>query len=160
MRIKNYKLFESEKSGKSVIIIQIDSRKRSVNLVQVNNWNWSKVNRLIGHNCRLYNALYYYDNEDTLYVDKDFSKKEFDLEIDQSGIYNPADYGFIFTPYDANSPIWGNGVIIGSTDDGVSLRVKSILNDVRKDIIFLEQTGDVVTAWNWDGKEYVKHEHS
>ena len=93
MRIKSSKVFESE--AKSVLVIQIDSRKRTVNLINVTNWNYKKISELIGHGCRLFTSVYYYDNEDTLYTDDEFLIREFDIEIDEEGMYNPADYGFV-----------------------------------------------------------------
>lgn len=156
--IQNWKLFlenldDSEGEVKNINVIQIDSRKRTVNLVRVPDWNWTKITELIGHGCRIYTSVYYYSNEDTLYTDDEFLIRDFDTEVDEVGMYNPADYGFIFIPYSKEYALWGNGVIVGADDEGESEDVKSILNDIRKDVVFIDKS-DGMKAWRWDGNSY------
>lgn len=158
--IQNWKLFienleadSDDEIKKSINVIQIDSRQRTVNLVKVDNWTYNKITELIGHGCRIFTSVYYYPNEDTLYTDDEFLIREFDTEVDDKGMYNPADCGFILIPYSKEYPLWGNAVIVGADDDGESDNVKSILNNIRKDIVFIDKS-EGIKAWRWDGEKY------
>ena len=162
--MKYLKLFEtlmSDETGngyKSINLIKIDSRAKTVNLIKVDNWSYEKIYELIGHGCRFYECPFIYPNEDTLYTDEEFLVKEFDLEIDDNGIYNPVDFGFVLKPFDKNTILFGNGLIIGTDNEVESTSVKSILLDIRKDILFVDKSnGDTsVFAWNDTTNQYTK----
>ena len=157
--IQNWKLFlenfeENSDNNKTINVVQIDSRKRTVNLISVPNWNYEKITELIGHGCRIFASVYYYSNEDTLYTDDEFLIRQFDTEVDEKGMYNPADFGFLFIPYSKEYALWGNGVIVGSDEEGESEDVKTLLNDIRNNIIFIDKSDEDIRAWRWDGNNY------
>ena len=154
-KIISWKKFEalisdSENLQKSVTLIKVDSRKRSVGLVKVDNFNYGNIYDLLGHGCRSYESPFAYNNGDTLYTDEEFLVREFDLEVDEGGMYNPIEFGFVMVPFSMREILWGNGVIIGCDDEGESDDVKGILDDMRKDILFVSRENKILKVWQWN----------
>jgi len=148
-------------TSKSMLVIQINSRKKEVNLIKVDNWNYEKIYDLIGHGCRDFEAPFIFDNGDTLYTDGEFAIKEFPSEVDENGFYYPGDYAFVLLPYSDEFMFLGNAIITGSDDEGGTINVKSILEVIRRSIIFVninrEEGEYEYFKWNYLTNKYEKH---
>lgn len=157
--LNNWNIFENNSRGKSITLIKIDSRKRTVDLILVDNWDYNKISELIGHGCRHFEAPYSFSNNDTLFTDEEFLVRDFDLEIDESGMYDPSKFGFVFLPFSPKTPLWGNGLVIGTDKEGESISVKTPLELIRQKVIFLEKVSDNlsdVKIWQWNGTKYIR----
>ena len=162
--LKTYLSLMEANDSKSLVVIKIDSRKREVNLVKIDDWNYKKIYDLIGHGCRNFEVPFVFDNEDTLYTDGEFAIKEFSSEVDENGFYYPGDYGFILLPYYKKFVFLGNAVITGSNDEGETVSVKSTLELIRREIVFVNinrEEGEY-EYYEWDSlsNKYKKSEHN
>jgi hypothetical protein len=148
----------NENSGKrSIRLIKIDSRKRTVELMLINDFTYDTINELIGHGCRGYEVPIMMENRDALFTDEEFLVKEFDLEVDEAGIYDPSKFGFVFLPFSDRKLLIGNGVIIGSDKNRESDDVRTPLEAIRRGIFFVEKGEKGLsdaTIWQWDGSKY------
>jgi hypothetical protein len=148
----------NENSGKrSIRLIKIDSRKRTVELMLIDDFTYDTINELIGHDCRSYEMPVSFDNGDALFTDEEFLVKEFDLEVDDEGIYDPSNFGFVFTPFSNKKLLLGNGIILGSDKNGESDDTRTPLEVIRRGVLFVEkgeQGLSDATIWQWDGSKY------
>lgn len=157
--LNNWNIFENNSRGKSITLIKIDSRKRTVDLILVDNWDYHKITELIGHGCRHFEAPYSFPNQDTLFTDEEFLVRDFDLEIDEVGMYDPSKFGFVFLPFSPKTPLWGNGLVIGTDKEGESISTKTPLELIRRKVLFLEKVSDNlsdVKIWQWNGTKYIR----
>jgi hypothetical protein len=161
--MKTFKQFEATTVGEGVEfkihlnLIKIDSRNRTVNLMRIQDFNYQMINELIGHGCRSYEMPVMLENRDALFTDEDFLVREFDLEVDENGMYDPSDFGFVFMPFSDRRPLYGNGLIIGSDEEGDSDSVKTPLQTIRQKVFFIEKGNDGLRdakIWQWDGHIY------
>lgn len=101
-------------------VIKIDSLKEEVSVIEIDGSLESIYKEL---NCTMIEAPIVLDNEDTLYVDEE-------------GLFvSEAKGGFMFSIY--HSPLMGNGLIIGSNDEGENVDVQSTLEDIKNKVTFL-----------------------
>ena len=101
-------------------VIKIDSLKEEISIIDINGSLESIYKEL---NCTIVEAPIILDNEDTLYDDEE-------------GLFvSESKGGFMFSIY--HSPLMGNGLIIGSNDEGENVDVKSTLEDIINKVKFL-----------------------
>ena len=97
-------------------VIVIDSAKRQVYEAEISS-NYKDIYPLLGENVHTFACPVQFNESDTLFVDDE-------------GLYNTFEGGFIMS--DWAYPICGNGVIIGSDDEGASTDATMSADDVRK----------------------------
>lgn len=100
--------------------ILIDSATRNVSEVNFDG-DWKSIAPLIG--CQTF-AVVYLNNGDVVYVD------------DEGLLGTPNNF---FELGDIGQPIAGNGLIVGSTDDGDNTDCLSTVNEIRNDVIFMDE---------------------
>ena len=81
--------------------------------------DWQSIHKWIGGNCRMFTTVRLYENNDTLF-------------IDDEGLQNGTIQGFVHKNYD--SPLMGNGILLGTDPQGESVDVKTSVDTVAKDI--------------------------
>lgn len=154
--MKYLKLFETGTRGKSIRIIKIDCRKRSVDLIEEKDWSDEKMYDLIGHNCNFIESPWRDNNGDSLIVDEEFLIKQHGTYIDEKGVYNPNNFGFVFLPWSNKDVILGNGLIIGSDREGDTDSVKTSLADIRQRILFVDkyelEGRETLRIWQWSSE--------
>jgi hypothetical protein len=106
-------------------VIVIDSAKREVYEAEISGTNHRDIYPLLGEGVSTFACPVQFNESDTLFVDDE-------------GLYNEFEGGYIMS--DWAYPICGNGVIIGSNDEGENAPVRMSVDEVRKMV-------------NWVGKE-------
>lgn len=103
--------------------INVENRK----IEEITISSFTDISKEIGNGCGLITAPIIFDNEDTIYVDDE-------------GMFN--DYGGGFMMEDWAYPLVGNGVLLGSNEEGDSVDVKTTKEELEKMIkwVSLEDT--------------------
>lgn len=101
---------------------KINVENRKVEEITISSSN--DISNHIGNGCGLITAPIILDNEDTIYVDDE-------------GMYN--DYGGGFMMEDWAYPLVGNGVLLGSNEEGDSVDVKTTKEELEKMIKWVSQ---------------------
>ncbi len=104
-------------------VIVIDSAKREVRMVEIST-NYKDIYPLLGESVDMFACPVQFNESDTLFVDDE-------------GLYHPFEGGYMMD--DWAYPILGNGVIIGSTDEGESTDVQMSVEDVQKMVRWVDK---------------------
>lgn len=100
--------------------IQINAKLGTLEYVLVGD-NFTDIYPFIGEQCTTFSCPVTFENNDTLYVDDE-------------GLYNDYKYGFAFN--DWSYPILGNGLILGTDDEGNSVDCKFTIEDFKDRLYF------------------------
>lgn len=109
--------------------ILINSANQSVTLVQVG--EYTDIYTHLGNDCTTFACPISFDNEDTLY-------------IDDEGLYHPFDGGFMLK--DWSYPVVGNGLILGTDEEGDSVDCQTTVDDIIAQIVWINK--DVAQNWS------------
>lgn len=99
-------------------VILIDAVNREVKFVEYD--NYKEMYDLL--NCQCFTVATEFENRDAIYVD------------DEGLLCNPQHF---FEYKGAHQPFAGNGLIVGTDDDGESVDAKTDIEEVRKNVRFL-----------------------
>jgi hypothetical protein len=102
--------------------ILINSANQSVTLVKVG--EYTDIYTHLGNDCSLFACPITFENNDTLYVDDE-------------GLYHPFEGGFMLK--DWSYPIVGNGLILGTDDEGDSADCHTTIEDIMAQIVWVSQ---------------------
>ena len=108
--------------------ILINSANQSVTLVKVG--EYTDIYTHLGNDCSSFACPITFDNNDTLYVDDD-------------GLYHSFEGGFMLQ--DWNYPMVGNGLILGSNEEGDSIDCQTTIDDIMAQIVWVSKED----AQNW-----------
>lgn len=103
--------------------IKINSELQTLEYVTLGN-DFRDIYPIIGEFCTLFECPIIFENRDTVYVDEE-------------GLYQGYTKGFIFEGFEYKK-ILGNGLILGSNEDGESEDVKYTIEDLQDKIAFFE----------------------
>jgi hypothetical protein len=93
--------------------------------------NYKEIYTKIGNGCTLFTVPVTFENEDALYVD------------DEGLLHPEIQGGFIMK--DWVRPMVGNGVILGTDDEGESVDCKTTVDEIKAQIQFLSK--DLAEGW-------------
>ena len=115
--------------------IKINSELQTLEFVTLGN-DYKEIYPIIGEKCTMFACPIIFDNDDTMYVDDD-------------GMFQGYKYGFMMR--DWQYPILGNAVILGTDDEGDSVDAKSLIEDFKGELVFVEfknNTYDFIKSFN------------
>jgi len=103
-------------------VIVIDSAKREV--YEANTSDYKDIYTLLGENVNAFACPVQFNDSDGLFVDDE-------------GLYNPFQGGYMFPDWEY--PVCGNGVIVGSDEEGETADVQMSVQDVLNEIIWVDK---------------------
>jgi hypothetical protein len=109
--------------------IKINAELQTIEFVTLGN-DYKEIYPIIGEQCTLFACPITFDNQDTMYVDDE-------------GLFQGYKHGFMMRGWDY--PILGNAVILGTDEEGNSVDAKSLIDDFKGQLVFLEINNDTNT---------------
>jgi len=103
--------------------IFIDVEKRTITAIDMKN-HFEEISKAIG--CNYFCCPITLPNEDTFY-------------LDDEGLLNVRNIKGGFT-YKSSNPLVGNSIILGTDDEGESIDVASLVEDIAKDVVFITES--------------------
>jgi hypothetical protein len=108
---------------KTMKVIVIDSAKRLV--YEATTSTYKDIYALLGENVSCFACPVQFNDSDGLFVDDE-------------GLYNTFEAGYMFPDWEY--PVCGNGVIVGSDDEGETADVRMSVQEVQDSIIWVDKT--------------------
>jgi len=102
--------------------LKINSGTQKIEEVTIK--SWKDIAPEIGNGCEIFTAPIELENMDTLYADDE-------------GLYNSFEGGFMME--DWSYPIVGNGLLVGTNEEGESVNVKTTKEELEKMIIWVSK---------------------
>lgn len=102
--------------------IKINSELQKLEYVTLGD-DYKEIYPIIGEQCTLFACPIYFENKDTMYVDDE-------------GMFQGYKFGFMMSDWDY--PILGNGLILGTNEDGDSIDAQSSIEDFKGELMFVE----------------------
>jgi len=134
--MKFLKLYEE--LGNLISGYKIDSRDRTITMVELEKGDYNQIYDILGYGCRSYECPIYFDNGDTIFTDEEFLVRDMGMIVDTRGLFQPQAYGFYVEGFE-NIKILGNGLMLGSDDRGESTDPKMTLQSLKDRVIFIEK---------------------
>lgn len=104
----------------------IDSENRTITETEIK--NWQEISPKIG--CELF-TIVGMENSDSLYVDDE-------------GLLKPQNNFFLYSEYP--QPLAGNGIVLGTNDEGESVEPKISLDELKSKITFMNRAQAYIWA--------------
>jgi hypothetical protein len=101
----------------------INAENRTVTEVRLGK-DYKEIYTLLGEGVDMFQCVDISDNGDTIYVDEE-------------GLLKPQDNFFLYKGY--NQPLAGNGLVLGTTDEGESTSPKISLKEVVENVVFMNR---------------------
>lgn len=102
--------------------IKIDVVKKSLYEIEIKDWH--DIAPAIGNECTLFACPVSFDNDDSIYVDDE-------------GLHRELEGGFAMLNW--QYPLVGNGIILGTDEEGDMVDYKSNIDELNRMIVFISK---------------------
>lgn len=99
-------------------VILIDTENQTIKSIELKG-KLQEYYNLIGNGCNLVEIAHRFENEDVIFVDEE-------------GLFNDHKFGFVI----GGNPYIGNGIVVGTTENGESKDCVSTEDEIRNQIFF------------------------